>query len=81
MKRKQAKTERRPAAPATTVERRAISLPPGLMLEADAALFELRKVNRKVSFSGLVEVALRELLSRPDLAGALQRHGASARRR
>ena len=63
------------------VERRAISLPPSLMLQADAALFELRKQKRRVSFSALVEVALIELLARGDLDGTLRRHGATARRR
>lgn len=69
------------AAATVGVERRAVSLPPDLMLRADTALFELRRRKKRVSFSGLVEVALRELLDQRDLGEILERRGASARRR
>ena len=77
---KQARRPERVKA-ASVVERRAVSLPSDLMLQADAALFDLRKQSRRISFSALVEVALRELLARADLGGTLQRHGAAARRK
>lgn len=80
-----ASSRQRPSDPpgrsVAAVERRAISLPADLMLRADSALFELRKRRQRVSFSGLVEAALLELLDRADLDGILKRRGASARRR
>ena len=63
------------------VERRAISLSPEAALAADRAILELRVKKRRVSFSALIEAALLELLARPDWSAALERRGASARRR
>jgi hypothetical protein len=69
------------AAPAVELERRALALPKRVVLDAERALFRLRETGQRVSFSALVEVALSELLSREDLGGILEQHGATARRR
>jgi len=79
-KRKQSRTDPKAADASQPVERRAVSLPADLVLEVDSARFSLRKRNRRVSFSALVEAALRELLSRDDMDRVLDSHGASARR-
>jgi len=77
------RSAKRTAAQPMTVEleRRALALPKRIVLDAERALFRLREAGQRVSFSALVEVALRELLEQDDLGGVLERHGASARRR
>ena len=62
------------------LERRALALPRRVVLEAERALFHLREAGQRVSFSALVEVALREILTQEDLGAILERHGAKARR-
>ena len=62
------------------LERRALALPKGVLLDAERALFRLREADQRVSLSAFVEVAIRELLARADLAAVLRRHGAKARR-
>ena len=51
-------------------------MPHELVVKCKHALAEIH-----VSFSGLVEVALRELLDRDDLETILEDHGATARRK
>jgi hypothetical protein len=55
-----------------------------LTLDTSAKMDEARgALKRKgvfVSLSGLIEIAVLELLKRPDLAAVLRRHGAKARR-
>lgn len=51
-----------------------------VVVESDQARARLRASGVKVSQSAVVEVALRELLRRRDLADVLRRHGARARR-
>jgi hypothetical protein len=54
---------------------------PDLLAAIDEARARLRREGRPVpSASGLIEVAVRELLARKDLAAVLDRHGARARR-
>jgi hypothetical protein len=62
------------------LERRALSLPKSVLSDAEAVLFRLRQAGQKVSFSAYVEVALKELGERRDLAEVLARHDARARR-
>ena len=46
----------------------------------DEAIFNLRKNGQRTSFSGTVEVALRELLRADNLGAVVKRYGVSARR-
>ena len=69
------------AAVSDGLERRALALPRGVLLDAERALFRLRESGQRVSLSGFVEVAIRELLRRGDLGDVLKRHGAGARRK
>jgi hypothetical protein len=62
------------------LERKAVTLPTQLTNSVETVLHELRLRGQRVSFSGLVEVAIRELLDRPDLRALLERYGARARR-
>ena len=75
----------RKSTPSATVsdglERRALALPKGVLLDAERALFRLRESGQRVSLSAFIEVAIRELLRRSDLGDLLRRHGASARRK
>jgi hypothetical protein len=70
----------RPASAGPELERRALSLPRSVLSDAEAVLFRLRQSGQKVSFSAYVEVALKELGERRDLADVLARHDAKARR-
>jgi len=64
----------------SVTERVGVILSADLLADCDRIRAELRRQGRRVSFSGLVDTALRELLSRRDLADILKRHGAKARR-
>lgn len=61
-------------------ERVGVILSADLLADCDRVRADLRRQGRRVSFSGLVDTALRELLSRRDLGAILERHGAKARR-
>jgi hypothetical protein len=63
------------------LERVASILPSDLLADIDDVRADLRRKGIRVSYSGLVEVALRELLDRNDVAAAIKKHGARARRR
>jgi len=69
------------SAASLELERRALSLPKSVLSEAEAVLFRLRQAGQKVSFSAFVEVALKELGERRDLADVLRRHEAKLRRK
>ncbi len=73
-------TEKKPA-PEQALERVASILPSALLADIDDKRADLRRKGIRVSFSGLVEVALRELVDRNDVANVLKKHGARARRR
>jgi hypothetical protein len=62
------------------VERVGVLLSSDLLADCDRVRAEQRKKGHRVSFSGLVEIALRELANRRDLSDILRRHGAKARR-
>lgn len=62
------------------LERVSVLLPPPLLADCDYARAGVRKKGQRVSFSGLVEIALRELIGRRDLSDVLRKHGAKARR-
>jgi len=64
----------------SVTERVGVILSADLLADCDRVRAELRRQGRRVSFSGLVDTALRELVSRRDLADILKRHGAKARR-
>lgn len=55
-------------------------LPEDLAVELELARANLRAAGLKSSSSAIVEVALRELLKRRDLAEIVRRHGVRARR-
>ena len=65
---------------APLLRRMTVSLPEELILQVDEALFNLRKTGQRISFSGFLEVAVKELLRTNNVAAAARRHGASARR-
>ncbi len=62
------------------LRRLTINLPESLLMQTDEAIFNLRKNSQRVSFSGMVEVAIRELLRADNLGAIVRRYGASARR-
>lgn len=62
------------------LRRLTVNLPESLLIDVEETLLDLRKRGRRISFSGLVEVALRELIPSNDLAALIKKHGASARR-
>jgi len=68
------------AEKSTVTERVGVILPADLLADCDRVRADLRRQGRRVSFSGLVDTALRELISKRDLADILKRHGAKARR-
>jgi hypothetical protein len=55
-------------------------LPWDLYEEAQDALLDLKRTGNGTSWSGLVEVALRELLKRKDLTSVVRRYGIGPRR-
>ncbi len=58
-----------------------MNLPVDVIRSVDRTLYDIRQsTGRKVSTSGFLEVALRELLDRPDVEEILAKHGATARR-
>ncbi len=69
-----------PATKPPENERIGVILPSALLADVDDARSDLRRSGKRVSFSGLVEVALRELIDRDDLAAVLEEYGAGARR-
>ena len=64
----------------TFTERVGVILSADLLADCDRVRADLRRQGRRVSFSGLVEAALRELLGKRDLVDTLRRHGVKARR-
>jgi hypothetical protein len=62
------------------IERVGVLLSADLRADCDRVRAEQRKKGIKISFSGLVEIALRELSNRRDLSDVLRKHGARARR-
>jgi hypothetical protein len=69
------------AAGSVALERVAMNLPADVLRSIDRTLYEIRdRSGHKVSSSAFIEVALRELLDRPDVEEILVRHGAKARR-
>lgn len=62
------------------LRRLTVNLPESLLIDVEETLLDLRKRGQRISFSGLVEVALRELIPSNDLAALIKKHGASARR-
>lgn len=75
-----AKKRRATTKGGTEFERRSVSLDRELVVEVETALLRLRHADRRVSFSGFTETALRELLARPGLDSVLLKHEARARR-
>jgi len=75
-----AKKPRRSAKGGTEFERRSVSLERALVVDVETALLRLRHEGRRVSFSGFVDAALRELLGRSGLENVLDKHEARARR-
>lgn len=66
---------------ATTYERRAFNLSRALLADVEQALFTLRRDGCRCSLSSFVEIAVRELVNRPqDLRKVLEHNGARARR-
>lgn len=63
------------------LRRLSVTLPESLIIDVEERILRLRKAGSRISFSGLVEIALRELMNTSDLKSVLVRHGASARRR
>jgi len=51
-----------------------------MIVEIKRAMARLAQDKVRVSLSSLIDVALKELLSRRDLSETLRRHGAAARR-
>ncbi len=74
LRKKAADSERPP------LERVAAILPTSLLAEVDRFRAGLRAKGQRVSFSGIVEVALHELVGRRDASDILRRRGARARR-
>ena len=70
--------KRYPPTPAFT--RVNARIPTKLVLEIDEARTRLRRDGVGVSYASFVEVAVKELLARGDLAAILRKHGAKARR-
>jgi hypothetical protein len=64
----------------TGFERRSVTLDRDLVVEVETALLSLRHGGKRVSFSGFIEAAARELLGASNLAKVLDRHEARARR-
>jgi hypothetical protein len=62
------------------IRRITISLPEALLLDTEEVNLKLRREGVRVSFSSLVEVALKELIRLNNVAAVLKRHGATARR-
>jgi hypothetical protein len=69
------------AAGSVALERVSMNLPSDVLRSIDRTLYEIRdRSGHKVSSSAFIEIALRELLARPDVEEILVRHGAKARR-
>lgn len=64
----------------SVLRRLTINLPESLLVLVDEAIFNLRKNGQRTSFSGMVEVALREVLRTDNLGVVVKRYGVSARR-
>lgn len=64
----------------TGLERRGVNLSRALLFDVEHVVYELRLRGCRVSFSALVETAVRELIDRPDRREVLERHGACPRR-
>ena len=64
----------------STLERVAALLPGALLADVDRFRANMREKGQRVSFSAVVEVALRELIGRRDASDVLRRRGAKARR-
>ena len=62
------------------LRRLTVNLPESVLIEVDEAILEMRKQGQRVSFSGMVEIALRELLERNNVASILRKYHAAARR-
>lgn len=75
-----AKGSRKPTKGGTEFERRSVSLERTLIVDVETALLRLRHGGKRVSFSGFVDAAVRELLGRTGLEGVLDKHEARARR-
>jgi hypothetical protein len=81
----EAETVRRPPTAKTpsleAIERTTLTIPSNLLEDVDARLARLGR-RQRVSFSGYVEAALRELLARGDAdLEALELHGITKRRK
>lgn len=63
------------------LRRLTLTLPESLLILVDEKLLQLRKAGKRISFSALVEVCLREMVKNNGLAELLSRNGASARRK
>lgn len=73
---------KKPAAgPPTETIRTNVVVAREVVLRADERLVELKRAGSPTSWSGLVEVALSELLEREDLATVVARYGLGLRRK
>ena len=63
------------------LRRLTLTLPESLLIAVDEKLLQLRKAGKRVSFSALVEVSLRETLKANNLTSIIARDGLSARRK
>lgn len=69
------------AAPSTDTVRTNIVVSRDLSLRVEEKMLELKRAGSPTSWSGLVEVALTEILDRDDLAEVVARYGLGLRRK
>lgn len=62
------------------LRRVSMNLPEDLLINVQELALDMRRSGKQVSFSALVEVALKELLARNNVISVVHKHGASARR-
>jgi hypothetical protein len=63
------------------LRRLTLTLPESLLIAVDEKILQLRKSGKRISFSALVEVCLREMIKSNNLAALISRDGLSARRK
>jgi hypothetical protein len=69
------------APPPLDLVRTNVVVPRDLSLDVDEKLLELKRAGAPLSWSGLVEIAVRELLDRRDLVRVVGRYGLGLRRK
>jgi hypothetical protein len=63
------------------LRRLTLTLPESLLITVDEKLLQLRKSGKRISFSALVELSLRETVRKNNLTDLISRDGATARRK